>query len=375
MKIELSQHFKDPSLAKQVADKIHTEAKLNESYNFMEFCGGHTHAIFRHGIQSYLPPNIKMIHGPGCPVCVLPIERIDYAIYLSKLSSTMITTYGDLMRIPGSNGKSLLQSKGEGAKVSMIYSPLDALEIARKNPNIRVIFFAIGFETTTPMTAHTILQAHNEKIINFFVVCNHVVTPAPISHLLKAQNEKQRINLDGILGPAHVSTIIGTKPYDFVSQDYKIPVVISGLEPLDILISILMLIRQKNKKISIVENQFIRAVSSNGNQRAQETIAKVFTLRPNFKWRGLGIIPNSAYVIKEEFAFLDMEIIEPYKFTEKDENKACLCPEILSGQKTPLDCKLFGKLCHPENPIGSCMVSSEGACAAYYNYGRYINEK
>jgi hydrogenase expression/formation protein HypD len=364
--ISFNKYFKDPVLAKQVAQKIHEEANQKDTYRLMEFCGGHTHAIFRYGVQSYLPSNIKMIHGPGCPVCVLPIERIDYAIYLSKLPNTIITTYGDLLRIPGSAGKSLLQSKSDGSHIAMIYSPLEALKLARENPDHRVIFFAIGFETTAPMTAETILQASKENLKNFFVVCNHVLTPAPITHLL----ESSHIDLDGILGPAHVSTIIGACAYDFVARDFHLPVVISGLEPLDILISILMLVRQKNKKIARVENQFIRAVSLDGNQLAKSKMAKVFTLRNSFKWRGLGVISKSAYALKDEYAHFDIERLEPFHFTEKAENKACLCPQILSGQKNPLDCKLFGTLCHPDNPIGSCMVSSEGACAAYYNYGR-----
>lgn len=366
--INLNHHFKNSDIAKEVASKIHNEVQKNISYRLMEFCGGHTHAIFRHGIQAYLPENIKMIHGPGCPVCVLPIERIDYAIHLSKLPNTIITTYGDLLRIPGSAGKSLLQSKSEGARFSMIYSPLDALKMARENPDLRVIFFAIGFETTAPMTAETVLQASKENLSNFFVVCNHVLTPAPITHLLRSS----QVELDGILGPAHVSTIIGSSAYDFVAKDFNLPVVISGLEPLDILISILMLIRQKNNKIASVENQFIRAVSINGNQLAKSKMKKVFTLRNSFKWRGLGVIPESAYTLQDEFSPFDIERIEAFNFVEKEENKACLCPKILSGLQGPLDCKLFGTLCHPENPIGSCMVSSEGACAAYYNYGRFL---
>jgi hydrogenase expression/formation protein HypD len=371
--IDLNHYFKDPAMAQIVAQKISDESVIKDSYHFMEFCGGHTHAIFRHGVQSYLPKNIKMIHGPGCPVCVLPIERIDYAIHLSKLPDTIVTTYGDLMRIPGSAGKSLLQSKALGGKVAMVYSPLDALKMARENPAERIIFFAIGFETTAPATAHVILEANRENLKNFFVVCNHLLTPSAITHVLESPEVRElgTLQIDGFLGPAHVSTIIGMRPYEFFAEEFQKPVVISGLEPLDVLISILMLIRQVNAGVSKVENQFIRAVSYDGNSLAKNAIAEVFTLRKNFRWRGMGIIPYSALEIKEQYAYLDIEKIEPFHFEEPAEHKACQCSAILRGMKTPLDCKLFGKLCHPENPIGSCMVSSEGACAAYYSYGRF----
>lgn len=368
--VDLVHHFKDPLLAQLVAEKIHKEAK--ESYHFMEFCGGHTHAIFRHGVQSYLPKNIKMIHGPGCPVCVLPIERIDYALHLSNLPHTVVATYGDVLRIPGSEGKSLLQNKGRGGKIAMIYSPLDALKMAIKNPNLRVVFFAIGFETTAPATAHIIQKAEQEGLTNFFVVCNHLLTPSAITHILApaGEREEETLKIDGFLGPAHVSTIIGTRPYEFFAEKFQKPIVISGLEPLDILISILMLLRQVNNGESFVENQFIRAVTREGNILAQARMAEVFTLRHNFLWRGLGLIPYSAYALNEKYASMDIEKIESYHFSNKKEHKACQCSAILRGMKTPLDCSLFGKLCHPENPIGSCMVSSEGACAAYYNYGQ-----
>jgi hydrogenase expression/formation protein HypD len=257
----------------------------------------------------------------------------------------------------------------------MIYSPLDALKMARNNPTLRIIFFAIGFETTAPATAFTILKAHQEGLTNFFVVCNHLLTPSAMTHILESPEVREMgtLKIDGFLGPAHVSTIIGTRPYEFFAEEFQKPVVISGLEPLDVLISILMLIRQVNNGVACVENQFIRAVSKDGNLLAQAAIAEVFTLRKSFKWRGLGNIPYSAYAVKDEYTAFNIENLESYKFLEKEEHKACQCSSILRGIKTPLDCKLFGKLCHPENPIGSCMVSSEGACAAYYTYGRYVN--
>jgi hydrogenase expression/formation protein HypD len=375
--IDLNNYFKDPELAQKVALKISEESLIKENYHFMEFCGGHTHAIFRHGVQSYLPKNIKMIHGPGCPVCVLPVDRIDYAIHLSKLADTVVTTYGDLMRIPGSQGKSLLQSRASGAKVAMVYSPLDALKMARENPDKRIVFFAIGFETTAPATAHVISEAHRAGLKNFFVVCNHLLTPSAITHILESPEVRElgSLKLDGFLGPAHVSTVIGLKPYEFFAEEFQKPVVISGLEPLDVLISILMLIRQVNTGVSKVENQFIRAVTYDGNLLAKKAISDVFTLRKNFRWRGMGVIPYSAMLIKDEYAYMDIEKIEAFNFVEPIEHKACRCPAILRGMKTPLDCKLFGKLCNPENPVGSCMVSSEGACAAYYSYGRFIDER
>jgi hydrogenase expression/formation protein HypD len=318
-----------------------------------------------------------MIHGPGCPVCVLPVDRIDYAIHLSKLAGTVLATYGDLMRIPGSQGKSLLQSRATGANVAMVYSPLDALKLARENPDKRIVFFAIGFETTAPATAHAITEAHREGLKNFFVVCNHLLTPSAITHILESPEVRDlgTLQLDGFLGPAHVSTVIGLKPYEFFAEEFQKPVVISGLEPLDVLISILMLIRQVNANVSQVENQFIRAVTYEGNLLAKKAISDVFTLRKNFRWRGMGMIPYSAFLIKDEYAYMDIEKIEAFNFVEPIEHKACQCPAILRGMKTPLDCKLFGKLCNPENPVGSCMVSSEGACAAYYSYGRFVEDE
>lgn len=373
--MDLHHAFKDPEVAQKVVTKLSEECQKSESYSFMEFCGGHTHAIFRHGVQMLLPKNIKMIHGPGCPVCVLPIERVDYAIHLSKLPETILCTYGDLQRIPGSDGKSLLNVKSEGAKVAMIYSPLDALKLAKENPATRIIFFAIGFETTAPATAHAICEAKKLNLKNFFVVCNHVLTPSAITHVLESPEVRDlgTLRIDGFLGPAHVSTVIGTKPYQFFAQEYQKPVVISGLEPLDVLISILMLIRQVNNKEAKVENQFLRAVTLNGNEKAKSLLKEVFTLRKSFKWRGLGAVPYSAYKINETFKDYDIENFEHFTPKENHEHKGCLCPSILRGMKTPLDCKLFGKICHPENPVGSCMVSSEGACAAYYTYGRFVS--
>jgi hydrogenase expression/formation protein HypD len=359
--------FRDGDLARKLAADIAREVQPGRRYGLMEFCGGHTHAIFRYGIPALLPANIQMIHGPGCPVCVLPIGRVDNAIELARKPGVILCSYGDMLRVPGSNRTSLLKAKADGADVRMVYSSADALQIARDNPGREVVFFAIGFETTTPPTAVVIRQASKLGLANFSVFSNHVLTPAAISAIMASGESR----LDGIVGPAHVSTVIGSRPYEPFAAQYHMPVVIAGFEPLDMMQAILMLVRQINQGRAVVENEFTRAVTREGNQKAQAMVEDVFELRPSFEWRGLGWVPESGLQIREKYAAFDAEKRFLLDHHSVADNPACECSAIIRGVKKPLDCKLFGSACTPENPIGSCMVSSEGACAAYYSYGRY----
>ena len=365
--------FRDGSLARRIAAQIAAEVRADRRYHFMEFCGGHTHAISRYGVADLLPPNVKMIHGPGCPVCVLPIGRVDLAIALALEQRVMLCTYGDVLRVPASGGLSLLKAKARGADVRMIYSAADALDLARRHPEREVVFFAIGFETTTPPTALVIRQAAAEGIGNFSVVCKHVLTPAAIGNILESPEVRRlgTVPLDGFIGPAHVSTVIGSQPYEFFAEEYRKPVVIAGFEPLDVMQAILMLVRQVNTGRAEVENQFTRAVSRGGNRAAQAVMDAVFEVRESFEWRGLGEVAHSALRIRPEFAALDAERRHGLQYQAVPDHKQCECGAILRGVRQPTDCKLFGTVCTPENPMGSCMVSSEGSCAAHYTYGRW----
>ena len=332
----------------------------------MEVCGGHTHAIYKHGLQDLLPTNVELVHGPGCPVCVIPMGRIDDAIAIARTSNVIFATYGDMMRVPSSSG-SLLDAKADGADVRFIYSPLDALTLARKNPDKDVVFFAVGFETTAPSTAATLLRARDEALTNFSVFCNHVtIVPA-----IKAILDSPGMSLHGFIGPGHVSTIIGVQPFSFVPRDYGLPMVVSGFEPSDILQSIVMILRQLISNTVSVENQYARVVREGGNRRAMEMLTETMMLRPYFEWRGLGFISHSALALRPEFSAFDAEVRYPVPNVRVTDPKACQCGEVLKGAIKPWQCKVFGTACTPETPIGSCMVSPEGACAAYYNYGRY----
>jgi hydrogenase expression/formation protein HypD len=367
------EEYRDGKLAREIAERIRQEAQPTREYNLMEFCGGHTHAIFRYGIPDLLPDNVNMIHGPGCPVCVLPISRLDMAIELAVSHGVILCSYGDMMRVPGSRKRNLLKARAAGADVRMVYSCMDALKLAQDNPDREVVFFAIGFETTTPPTALVIHQAKKLGLTNFTVFCNHVLTPAAISSILDSPEagELGLLSLDGFVGPAHVSTVIGSQPYERFATDYNKPIVIAGFEPLDLLQAILMLIRQLNDGRAEVENEFSRAVSREGNERAKNIVDKTFAMRDAFEWRGLGLVPHSALKIRPEFSQFDAEIRFPVEYRSSAENSACECGAILHGVKSPRDCTLFGGACTPENPLGPCMVSSEGACAAYYSYGRH----
>jgi len=359
--------FRDGELAKNIASNIAREATATAGYRLMEFCGGHTHAISRYGIADLLPINVRMIHGPGCPVCVLPIGRVDQAIRLAREQGVILCTYADTLRVPCSDKLTLMRAKAEGADVRMIYSTQDALKIARDNPQRQVVFFAIGFETTTPPTAVAVKQAAAAGLKNFSILCNHVLTPAAMHAILAVAGG---VKLDGFVGPAHVSTVIGSKPYEIFASDYHKPVVIAGFEPLDVMQAILMLLRQINEGSSEVENEFTRAVTRDGNIKAQALVAEVFELRDTFEWRGLGSVANSALKLRPEFAAFDAELKFAVEYVAVADHKACECAAILRGEKRPQECKIFGTVCTPDNPVGSCMVSSEGACAAYYSYGR-----
>lgn len=358
------EEFRDPKLAKALLAQIAKAVKPDRQYRLMEFCGGHTHAMHRYGIQDLLPSNVKMIHGPGCPVCVLPIARVDQAIWLAAQPGVILCSYADMLRVPGTQQDSLIKAKARGADVRMIYSVEDALQLARSNPGKTIIFFAIGFETTTPPTARAIQVAEREELDNFLVFCNHVLTPIAMQAILDSDD----VQIDGVVGPSHVSIVIGSDAYDQVAKQYQIPVVISGFEPLDVLQSILMLIEMLNAQETGVRNQYTRAVSSTGNQTAQQFIAQYLELRESFEWRGLGFIPHSAMQLKKAYARFDAEVAFEMPKVPGIEHKQCACPEILRGVKTPQECKLFGVACTPEQPLGACMVSSEGACAAHYQY-------
>ncbi len=365
--------YRDGDVAQTLAAAIRAEADPARRYHFMEFCGGHTHAISRYGVSELLPDNVKMIHGPGCPVCVLPIGRVDQAIRLVLEQGVTLCTYGDCLRVPASNSLSLLKAKARGGVVRMVYSSMDAVTLAQKNPDKQVVFFAIGFETTTPPTAVAIKQAAALGLKNFSVLCCHVLTPSAISSILESPEVRRwgTVPLDGFIGPAHVSTIIGSRPYEFFAEEYRKPVVIAGFEPLDVMQAIKMLIRQVNEGRAEVENEFSRAVDREGNLKAQQLVAEVFEMRKQFEWRGLNVLPYSALRIRSAFAEFDAEKRFPLGYASVPDHKACECGAILRGVKRPQDCKIFGTVCTPENPVGSCMVSSEGACAAHYTYGRY----
>ncbi|GHU05421.1 hydrogenase expression/formation protein hypD2 [Alphaproteobacteria bacterium] len=361
--------YRDGVAARRIAAVIAEEAKKRHTYRLMEFCGGHTHAISRYGIEDLLPGNIRMIHGPGCPVCVLPMGQVDVAIDLALRPDVILCIYSDLLRVPGSNGRSLLKARAEGADVRMVYSAADSLTIARENPGREIVFFAIGFETTTPPTAVALKTASAKGIENYSIYCNHVLTPAAMNAILAS--EEERPLLDGFIGPAHVSTVIGSKPYEPFAETWKRPVVIAGFEPLDVLQAILMLVRQLNDGRAEVENEFSRAVTRYGNLKAQEFVAETMEPRPFFEWRGLGIVPDSALKIRDSFSNWDAERRFGLLPKSVAEDTGCECGAILRGVKRPSQCRLFGRACTPENPVGSCMVSSEGACAAHWTYGRF----
>ncbi|MBI1763723.1 MAG: hydrogenase formation protein HypD [Acidobacteria bacterium] len=364
--------FRDPVKAQvllkeieQLVGRIERARALPRPLQIMEVCGGHTHAIFRYGLKQMLPPAVEFVHGPGCPVCVLPMGRVDDCLSLAEQPGVIFTTFGDALRVPGSK-QSLLQAKANGADVRMVYSPLDALKLARENPQREVIFFGLGFETTMPSTAMTLLAARRAGVRNFSLFCNHIT----IIPTIKAILDSPDLHLDGFLGPGHVSLVIGTQPYEFIAGHYHKPIVIAGFEPLDLLQSLWMVLKQLAEGRSQVENQYARVVPATGNRAALAALQEVFELREFFEWRGLGSIDHSGVRIRAAFAEFDAERKFSVPNLKIADPKACQCGEVLKGVIKPHECKVFGTACTPETPLGALMVSSEGACAAYYNFGR-----
>lgn len=365
--------YRDAALARSIAAAIAQEASAGRTYRLMEFCGGHTHAISRYGLEDLLPANVRLIHGPGCPVCVLPMARVDMAIACARIPGVTLCAYGDLMRVPGSNRSSLLKAKAEGADIRMVYSTLDAIRIAEAEAGREVVFLAVGFETTTPATALAVRAAERKGLGNFSILCNHVMTPPAMRAIVEGAGggDESPILIDGFIGPAHVSTVIGVHPYEPFARDHGKPVVIAGFEPLDVAQAILMLVKQINDGRTEVENQYIRAVTPQGNVRAQAEVAAVFETREAFEWRGLGSLPASALRLRPGFSAYDAERRFGLEETPASDNPACECGAILRGVKTPRECRLFGAVCTPDTPMGSCMVSPEGACSAHWTYGRF----
>lgn len=357
--------FRDPEIITKTAEEIRRLSDPARHYRFMEVCGGHTHAIYRFGLKDLLPANIELIHGPGCPVCVLPMGRIDDGLAVAESTdhSVMFTAFGDMMRVPGTHG-SPLEHKARGVDVRVVYSPSDALKLARSNPDKHVMFFAIGFETTAPSTALTLMRAKAEGIKNFSVFCNHVTIIPAIRAILDSPD----MRLDAFIGPGHVSTVIGCRPYEWIARNEHKPIVVSGFEPLDLLQSIVMILRQLRAGQAKVENQYKRVVPWEGNRAALRAMAEVFELRPYFEWRGLGFISQSALRLRDSYAEWDAERRFQVPGVRVTDPRAAQCGEVLKGVLKPAQCKLFGKECTPEHPIGALMVSTEGSCAAYHSY-------
>ncbi|GAA1654970.1 hydrogenase formation protein HypD [Catellatospora bangladeshensis] len=362
--------FRDAEQARALAARIAARCEPGRVYKFMEVCGGHTHTIYQHGLEDYLPEQVQLVHGPGCPVCVIPMGRVDDAIAIARRPEVILTSFGDMMRVPGGDG-SFLDAKAAGADIRMVYSPLDALKIARQNPGRQVVFMAIGFETTAPSTAVTVQRAKAEGLANFSVFCNHVTIIPAIKAILDSPDQR----LDGFLGPGHVSTVIGCEPYRFIAEHYRKPLVVAGFEPLDILHSIDMLLAQLGDGRCEVENQYSRVVPWDGNVTALKVLADVLELRPFFEWRGLGFISHSALKLTEAYADFDAERRFDVPGVRVADPQSCQCGEVLKGVLKPWECKVFGTACTPETPIGTCMVSPEGACAAYYNFGRFRRQR
>jgi hydrogenase expression/formation protein HypD len=355
--------YRDPEAITKASEEIKRLADPNRHYRIMEVCGGHTHAIYRFGLKDLLPENIELIHGPGCPVCVLPMGRIDDGLAIAQNPDVIFAAFGDMMRVPGTQG-SPLEHKARGMDVRIVYSPSDALKLAQTNPDKHVMFFAIGFETTAPSTALTLVRAKNQAVHNFSVFCNHVtVIPA-----IRAIVDSPDMRLDGFIGPGHVSTVIGCSPYEWIATDAHKPVAVSGFEPLDILQSMVMVLRQLRAQEARIENQYTRVVTWEGNRAALRVMEETFELRPTFEWRGLGFIPESALRIRDSYAEWDAEQRFEVPGVRVTDPKAAQCGEVLKGVLKPHQCKLFAKECTPEHPIGALMVSSEGSCAAYFNY-------
>ena len=373
----LYDNFRDGKTIKAYAKMIAEDAaKLDRTINIMEVCGGHTHTIMKFGLPQLMPKNINFIHGPGCPVCIMPKERIDHAYVLAMQEDVILVTLGDMIKVPGSHG-SLQDARSKGADVRFVYSPMECLKIAEENRDKKVIFFAIGFETTTPMTAVLIEQTIKQNVPNLFFHINHVTVPEVMQELIDSRDEhvdSYNNKIDAFLGPSHVSVISGSRIYEPFPVDYNRPVVVAGFEPVDVMQSISMIVKQFVENRCELEIQYTRVVTEEGNLNAQALMEKYFEKVDLFKWRGLGNVPRSGLKLREEYAYLDAEVI--YKdilpIAEIEDHKLCICGDILRGMAKPPECTIFGTACKPTSPLGSCMVSSEGACAAYYKYGNLL---
>ncbi len=364
--------FRDGKTIEAYAKIIAQDAKkLKKPINIMEVCGGHTHTIMKFGLPQLLPENVNFIHGPGCPVCIMPKERIDHAYVLAMQEDVILVTLGDMIKVPGSNG-SLQDARAKGADVRFVYSPMECLKIASENPTKRVIFFAIGFETTTPMTAVLVEQVIKLKVPNILFHINHVTVPEVMVELIADRDEEHQI--DAFLGPSHVSVISGSKIYDKFPKEYQKPVVVTGFEPVDAMQGISMIVKQFVEERCELEIQYKRVVNYDGNLQAQALIEKYFEKRDIFRWRGIGDVAKSGLKLRDEFDAYNAEIIYDNILPKEEINdhKLCICGTILRGMAKPKDCTIFGTACKPTTPVGSCMVSSEGACAAYYKYGDLV---
>lgn len=358
--------FRDPVIAGKIIDEIHRVT--SRKWTIMEICGGQTHSIMRNGIDQLIPDKIHLVHGPGCPVCVTPLELIDKALLIASRPDVIFTSFGDMLRVPGSK-KDLFMVKSEGADVRIVYSPLDTLKIARENPNKNVVFFGVGFETTAPSTAMVVHQAKREGLKNVYLLASHVLVPPAMTALLSSPNNK----VQAYLAAGHVCTIMGYKEYAPIANKFKVPIVVTGFEPIDILDGILSAIKQLEEGKSFVENRYPRVVTENGNLSARKVIEQVFEISDR-KWRGIGTIPLSGLKLSKDYSEFDAELFFDIAEINVEEPKECISGIILQGLKKPNECPAFGKLCTPLNPLGATMVSSEGACAAYYSYQRHLVE-
>ncbi len=357
--------YRDATAASKLADAIaHT---VTRPWTIMEVCGGQTHTIVKYGIDEILPQEIELVHGPGCPVCVTSLEMIDRAHAIAARPEVTFCSFGDMLRVPGSRGD-LLSLKSQGADVRTVYSPLDAVNLAAANPNRKVVFFAIGFETTAPPNAMAVWMAHQRKLMNFSVLVSHVTVPQSMTSILQAEGNRVR----GFLGPGHVCTVMGYEEYEPIARHYRVPIVITGFEPVDMLEGVLMTVRQLESGRAEVENQYSRAVLREGNVHSRKLIDEVFEICDR-KWRGVGLIPKSGYKLRHEYRDHDAERIFEVENISTEESSICISGQVLRGLKKPHQCPAFGKTCTPQTPLGATMVSAEGACAAYYHYGRHLD--
>ncbi len=358
--------YRDPEVAQRYLEEI--KKTVTQPWTIMEVCGGQTHSLVKNGILNMLPKEINMVHGPGCPVCVTPLNLIDKAVYLAEEKNVILCSYGDMLRVPGSS-KSLLEAKANGADIRILYSPLEAVKIAQDNPDQQVVFFAVGFETTAPANALSVVHAHRLNLSNYSILASHVLVPPAIEALVSDDD----CHVQGFLAAGHVCTIMGMQEYFPLVDKFKVPIVITGFEPIDILQGILMTVQQLEKGEAKLENQYARMVRENGNPKAMETIYEVFEVTDRM-WRGMSVIPKSGYEVKNEYAEFDARVKFNVNIKEAPENEECIAGDIMKGNKKPFECPNFGTKCKPENPLGAPMVSSEGACAAYYHFSDMINK-